>query len=195
MIVGRFRHRHEALRAILLAAVLVCAPGCLVLSLHPAYDDDSIGWDPRLIGAWEDADETASMEIARGEWKSYRIKYVHPAETGELTGYLTLIGDDRYLDLMAVRGEDRGSFVVSVHAVLRVRLDGERLELTPLSYDWFSDELRASRPVQGLSVVIDQKENALILSPTARLRSWLRAQPPAGSMFGASTVFTRRTFG
>ena len=48
-----------------------------------------------------------NLEIERGEWKSYRIKYVHPVESGTLTGYLTAIGDDRFLDVMPARGEDR----------------------------------------------------------------------------------------
>ena len=53
-----------------------------------------------LLGAWQDVDDKSSMEIERGEWKSYRIKYVHPIESGVLTGHLTCIGDDRFLDVM-----------------------------------------------------------------------------------------------
>ena len=89
------------------------APGCLVLSLNPLYEDETIGWDPALLGGWQDVDDKSSMEIERGEWKSYRIKYVHPIETGTLTGYLTAIGDDRFLDVMPARGEDRGSFLAA----------------------------------------------------------------------------------
>jgi hypothetical protein len=178
-------------RALLVVLLALSTSGCLVLSLHPWHDDSSIEWDPALIGSWVDADDDVSMEIERSEWKSYRVKYVHPIETGTLTGYLTTIGNDRYLDLMPVRGEDRGSFLVPVHAVLRVRIEGDRLEFTSLSYDWFYERMRA-RATPGLQVVKDQKENALIASPTSRLREWLRAQPPSGSMFGAHAVFTRR---
>ena len=70
---------------------------------------------------------------------------MHPVETGTLTGYLTSVGDDRFLDVMPARGEDRGSFLLPVHAVLRIALDGDRLELTPL-YDWMNDRLRAGTP-------------------------------------------------
>jgi hypothetical protein len=167
------------------------AGGCLVLDLSPAYDDESIGWEPRLLGSWQDPDDNAAMQIARGEWKSYRVHYVHPIETGDLTGYLTSLDDDRYLDLMPARGADRGSFLVPVHLVVRVALDEDRLELTPLSYDWFSDRLKAGHALPGLSIVRDQKENALIVSPTPGLRAWLRAQPPGGPMFGAGAVFLR----
>ena len=173
-------------------AALVPASACLVLSLNPVYDNESMGWDARLIGAWVDHDDNASMDIARAEWKSYRVHYVHPIETGDVTAYLTALGDDRYLDLMPARGEDRGSFLIPVHALVRLRIDGDRLELTPLSYDWFADRVRRGAPTAGLAVALDQKENALIVSPTARFRAWLRRQPPDGPMFGAPTVFTRK---
>jgi hypothetical protein len=177
--------------ALWLASVL-SASGCLVLSLHPAYDADSISWDARLVGAWADTEDNASMDVARGEWSSYRVHYVHPIETGDLTGYLTSIGDDRYLDLMPGRGEDAGSCLVPVHAVLRVRFDGERLELTPLSYDWFADRLRRRSPTQGIQAVFDEKQNALIVSPSEALRAWLRVQPAGGPMFGAPAVFVKK---
>jgi hypothetical protein len=172
--------------------MLVSSPACLVLSLNPAYDDESIGWDPDLVGSWTDQDDNASMQIERAEWKSYRVHYVHPIETGDVTGYLTSIGDARYLDVMPARGEDRGSFLIPVHALLRVRLEEDRLELTPLSYDWFVDRLRRSGAISGLAAALDQKDNALIVAPTARLRAWLRAQPPDGALFGAPAVFVRR---
>lgn len=178
--------------ALLLAAAVLAAPGCLVLGLHPAYDDEAIGWDPLLLGTWHDADDNVTVRIERGEWRSYRIHYTHPIESGEVTGHLTAIDDVRYLDVMPATGEDRGAFVVPVHAVVRMELDGDRLELTALSYDWFFDRLKGRRPVPGLEVALDQKENALISAPTARLREWLRRQPAGGAMFGASAVFTRK---
>ena len=67
--------------------------GCLVLSLAPLYDSESMGWDARLVGSWIDEDDHASMEIGRAEWQSYRVHYVHPIETGDLTGYLTEAGE------------------------------------------------------------------------------------------------------
>jgi hypothetical protein len=170
----------------------MAASGCLVLSVNPVYDDDSIGWDPNLLGKWHNADDNVTVEIQRGEWRSYKVHYEHPIETGDLTAYLTSVGDERYIDVMPARGADRGSFLIPIHAVLRIRVQGDRLEVTPLSYDWFVDRVRAGRGITGLTVAQDQKENVLILSPTARLRVWLRAQRPDGPMFGASATFARR---
>ncbi|HSC27371.1 MAG TPA: hypothetical protein VLD67_08860 [Vicinamibacterales bacterium] len=178
-------------RLAVLAAIVACAPACLVLELHPVYDDESIAWEPDLLGKWQSVEDNTSLEIERGEWRSYRVRYVHPIETGDLTAYLTAIGDERYLDLMPARGQDRGAFLVPVHAILRVRLQGDRLEVAPLSYDWFFDRLRGAGAIAGLAVWEDQKENALIVSPTAQLRAWLRAQPAETQVFGAPAEFTR----
>jgi len=173
-------------------AVVVLAPGCLVVSLNPVYDDTTLAWEPALVGQWIDADDKATLDIGRGEWRSYRVHYEHPIETGDRTGYLTIVGNDMYLGLMPVRGQDRGSFLIPVHAFLRLRLEGDRLELTPLSYDWFSDRLVGAKPIPGLTVVLDQKENAVIASPVAAIRGWLRTQPADGAMFGAAATFTRK---
>ena len=184
---GRLQH-------LLLALVVSAASsGCLVLSVNPGFDEETIAWDPNLVGYWVDADDNATLQIERGEWKSYRIHYIHPIETGDLTGYLTAIGNERYLDVMPARGEDRGSFLLPLHAILHLRLDGDRLELTPLAYEWFNEHLRAGRPVPELSATLDQKENALLVSPVGRLRDWLRIQSVDGPAFGASATFARKT--
>lgn len=172
-----------------LAAVL--GSGCLVLSINPVYDDTTIAWEPNLVGNWVDAEDKASLQIDRSEWKSYKIHYVHPIETGDLTGYLTAIGNQRFLDVTPARGADRGSFLLPVHAILHVRLDGDRLELTPLAYDWFADELRAGKPIPGLNATLDQKDNALLVTPVNNLRDWLRVQSVDGPTYGASATFAR----
>ena len=182
-------------RALLLAVMLAGAPGCLVLTVNPSHDRDALVWEPALLGLWVDAEDNASMTIERGEWQSYKIDYAHPIEKGQLTGYLTTIGKALYLDVMPARGEDHGAFLLPVHASLRVKLEGDRLELTPLSYDWFFDRLHGKAGVPGLTVVLDEKENALIVSPTTALRAWIARQAAAGPAFGASAVFTRKPGG
>ena len=183
----------KALTSAIMVAVLAgVSAGCLVLSVTPAYDDNTIAWDPDLLGHWDDADDKASIAIERGEWRSYKLHYQHPIEAGDLMGYLTIVGNERYLDVMPARGEDRGSFLIPAHAVLRVRLKDDTLELTPLSYDWFADQLRTGKPIPGLVASLDQKENALLTMTTDRFRDWLRLQPADGPMFGAAATFTRR---
>jgi hypothetical protein len=180
-------------RLVPILAALLLSSACLVLSLEPSYDDDSLGWDPDLIGVWQDADDNASIKIEAAEWRLYRVHYEHPSEKGDVTGVLTIVGDEHFLDLMPARGQDRGSFLLPAHLIVRVDRAGDELVLTPLSYDWFVERLRAGRtPGAGLSAVFDQKQNALIVSATARLRAWVRAQPKDSSVWGAPATFTRQ---
>jgi hypothetical protein len=44
-------------------------------------------------------------------------------------------------------------------------------------------------------VVLDEKENALIVSSTAALRAWIGKQPPAARSFGPAAVFVRKKAG
>jgi hypothetical protein len=180
------------LRLVMLSVALLIAPACLVVTINPTHDRDALVWEPGLIGSWQNADDNSSVTIERGEWHSYRIRYTHPIESGDLTGYLTMIGKGRYLDIMPARGQDHGSFLLPVHATLRVTLEGDRLEITALSYDWFVDRLKTKVGVPGLNVVLDEKQNALVVSPTGTVRAWIARQPAAGGMFGASAIFTRK---
>ena len=149
--------------------VLAGAPGCLVLSLNPLYDDESIVWDAALLGQWSDPDDNVTLEIQKGEWRSYKVHYEHPIETGDLTGYLTEIKGTWYLDVMPARGEDRGSFLVPVHAALRVQIENDTLEMIPLSYDWFFERVRSAKGIQPLAAALDQKQNVLLAAATSRV--------------------------
>jgi hypothetical protein len=175
----------------MLLVAAASASGCLVVGVSPLYDGETIGWDPALVGSWRDEDDNVTIDIEADEWRSYRIHYVHPIETGDLTAYITRVGDDRYIDVTPVRGKDPGSFLVPIHALLRLRLDGDSLEVTPLSYDWFEDRLRTGSVPAGLSAAVDARSNVLVLSSTEALRNWLRRQLADGAMFGAPAVFTR----
>ena len=179
-------------RLAVFACVLLGAPGCLVLTVNPTHDRDALVWEPALVGTWVNAEDNASMTIERGEWQSYKIEYSHPIEKGHVTGHLTLIGKTQYLDVMPARGQDHGAFLLPVHATLRVKLEGDKLELTALSYDWFFDRLRQKTGVPGLMVALDEKENALIVSPTAAVRAWIAKEAAASAAFGAAAVFTRK---
>ena len=183
------------MRALLLVLALAAGPGCLVVSVSPSHTRESLVWEPGLLGEWQSQDDASSIRVERGEWQSYTIEYAHTVEKGRLTGYLSTIGKERYLDVMPGRGEDHGSFLLPLHVILRMKLDGDQLELTPLSYDWFFDRLKKKAPVTGLTVVLDEKENALIVSPTGALRSWIGRQSAAARTFGAAAVFVRKKAG
>lgn len=160
------------------------------MTMQPVFDREAIVFDEMLLGTWQSEDDETRVTIARDEWRSYRIEYAHPIETGVLTGYLSSIGGALYMDVMPARGRDHGAFVVPMHAAVRVTIADDRLELTPLAYDAFLDAAR-TKGILGLSFVVDQKQNVVVSTSTAGLRRWLGLQATASRWLGPTTAFHR----
>lgn len=182
--------KRTPLVVVTLVAVASVLPGCLVLSLHPAHDDASIVWDPALVGTWVNEDDRVTVVLGRGEWRSYRIEYEHPIEKGTLTGYLTTLGPQTYIDVSPVRGQDYGSFLVPVHALLRIDRQADTLTVQALDYDRFSLAAKQGG-LPGLPMTLDQKQNTILTASTAAFRKWLKAGA-IEPMFGARAVFKRK---
>lgn len=174
-----------------IAALLFSAwasSGCLVLSLQPAYDADSVAFSDALIGAWINAEDQTRATIERGEWRSYKVTYTDRFANRSLQGNLTTIGGASFLDLTELRGTDPGPFLVPVHGVFRIDLAGDTLTVTPFDYNWFARALTDHTLVR-LTAAFDDRRNAVVASTTADFRRWL-ARAPADA-FAAPMTFAR----
>lgn len=167
------------------------ASGCLVLSLNRFADDAAVIVDDRWIGTWKDADDGVTVTIEKSDWHSYRVSYEHPIATGQLTGYLFTAGGFTYLDLLPVRGVDTGMFTLAVHTVARVRLEGDRVTVWPLSYDWFRQGVDARTAPRTLGLVRDERDQILATADAAALREWLAGRVEDDPAFGAPATFSR----
>lgn len=179
--------RCAVLSALLLASV--ASSGCLVLSLQPVYDDASVAFDEALVGQWENADDQTSATVEQAQWRSYKITYTDRFSTRTFQGTLTKVGAARYLDLTEVRGTDFGPYLVPVHGVFRVTLEGDTLTAADLDYEWWTAALKA-KTLGRLSVAIDDRRNVVIASATIDIRRWLTRAP--AEAFGAAMTFTRK---
>jgi hypothetical protein len=173
-----------------LLAVLA-GPGCLVASLHPAYDKASIRYDSTLAGAWEDDDRQYSLVIEGGPWQSYRVTVIAQSRETSLVGYELGIGSARFIDLTPEHGLEAGPLLVPTHAIAQLVASGDRLELRPLDYDWFRKALSGTG-AKGLSAVVDERENVLITSAAPEFRAWLAAHHARDDVLGPPIRFTRR---
>jgi len=170
------------------AIAAVASSGCLVLSLQPAYDADSVAFDEALLGAWTNTDDETQATIERGEWRSYKIAYKDRFGSRALQGNLTRVGDAAYLDLTEQRGSDPGPYLVPVHGIVRIELHGDTMLASLLEYRWFSRAME-QKTIAGLTTAFDDRRNAIIVSPTGDIRKWL-ARPP-GDAIAAPMTFTR----
>jgi hypothetical protein len=181
------RLKRRAPRVIVLFAALL-SNACLVLALQPAYDDRSVIFDESLLGRWENTDDRTQLTIERGEWRSYRIIYTERGTSRSLNGNLTPIGDARYMDVTEMRGADPGPYLIPVHGIFRVAVEGDTLSAMPLDLDWFTRAVTEKRR-SALVLAVDDRRNVIVASPTPDLRRWL-VRPPAEA-FGAPLTFTR----
>lgn len=183
-------------RAALAAALVIAvgSPGCLVLGLDRFYDEPAIAFDERLLGSWRDAEGNVTATVERSDWRSYRIQYVHPTETGMLTGYLFKEGSTTYLDVTPVRGKDFGSFVIPAHAVLRVVVsaDGNEVTATPLSFDWFVKSLAEKTLPASLRPTKGERDQILLAATRPELQAWLAGRTPTDPAFGVEAVFRKQ---
>ena len=172
-------------------AVSTASSGCLVLGLDRFYDDPAITFDERLLGSWKDADDNVTAVIERSEWRSYKIKFTHPIETGTLTGYLFKEGASTYLDLSPVRGQDGGSFMMPGHALVRVTIGTDEFTVAPLAHEWFMRALTAKTLPSTLQGFRSEREQIILAAPRAALRRWLESRKADDPAFGAEAVFRR----
>jgi len=161
----------------------------LVLSLQPVYDDASIAFDEALVGQWESADDQTSVTIERSQWRSYKITLIDRSSTHTYQGNLTRIGSSTFMDVTEVRGTDFGPYLVPVHGIIRVKIDGDKLVGSDLQYDWFLQAI-PRKTLGRLAAAVDDRRNVILSSTTAELRAWL-ARAPAEA-FDVPTTLTRK---
>ena len=172
------RSPRRRLAIMLLAASLFSAPGCLVLSMSSFYDDRQITFDERLVGTWIDNDDHVTAVLERGPWRSYRVTYTHPTETGVLTGYLFRRGAALYFDLVPVGGVDPGSFLLPAHALLKIAIDDPtHATAAPMSFDWFDRAFRAHTLPPAVDATRGQHFQVVLAGDPAATRSWVFTAP------------------
>jgi hypothetical protein len=174
--------------AVLVGALSLLSQGCLVLSLQPAYDDESIAWDEGLVGQWRDAEDNVEVTIAAGEWRSYRVHYKHPVEEADFTGRLTVLGDTHFLDLMPAKGLNYGAVLIPAHLVVRISRDGDKWQVSSLGYDALRAAVKDGR-VPPRIATFDQRQNVVLTGATSALREWLRTRTDKD--FDAPATFER----
>jgi len=148
---------------------ILLATGCIVPSIYPLYNDDTLTFDPALLGTWvEEGEEGVTWVFRQTSEQAY--EFVHTDEdsmTGVFQAHLVCLGDDLFLDLYPDRStlDDavNGFFLfhlVPAHSFLRVWLEEETLRLAIIDLEWLKNG------IENGSVTIDHvySEDQIILT-------------------------------
>jgi hypothetical protein len=158
----------------LLVLLAVLASGC-VPAVEPFYATDDLIFDPALVGTWTADGSAGRWHIARSGDRSLVLSHESHGERKTFEGHLFQLGPHRFLDLepRIPVGEDdvHWAHYLPLHTVLRVWLDGDVLQLGPLSRDWLDAELeRGDRSIAHRRTT----SGVVLTGSTAELRELLR---------------------
>jgi hypothetical protein len=176
-------------RALIVPSIALCFAGCLVSSLHPIYDDDSIVFDEALVGTWANRESEVTVAVTRGEWKSYHIAYTDRFGTTRFTGHLTTLGNVRFLNVRPEDGIERSAFLLVTNGILQVEIDPARVRVRELDHATVLKGLRAG--TLKVAAATDVRQNVLITAGTAAVRTWLAAALKTSGWFAEWKTLTR----
>lgn len=181
----------RALRLVLAILAPLVSSACLVVSLHPVYEPETIAFDPTLVGTWTAADEEGlSLTFERGEWHSYHVTIGQGDDSIRASGRLTRVGSVLYLNLTPLDGTDLPALVLPVHVWYRVEIGEAGLTLAEVNYEQL--ERHAREGTSDLSMALDARAHVVITASTAEIRRWLAAHAADEAVFSPPVAFTRR---
>ena len=182
----------RVLRFVAALLLALTSSACLVVSLHPVYEPETIAFEPVLLGEWTADEDPVSVTFERAEWHSYHLSYREGDKAPtRLSVRLTKVGETLLLDLTPLDGTDIGVLQLPVHGICRVSLDAETLTLAGLNYDTLFERVRAGPA--GLPASLDERKNVVITASTAELRRWLGTHIAEEDLFAAPVTLHRKS--
>jgi hypothetical protein len=175
-------------RVAVLLVLTLSSTACLVVSLQPVYEPETIAFEPSLVGTWASHEDGVTLTVERAEWHSYHLALADDEKITRLSARLTRVGDLQLLDITPLDGTDIEPFQLPVHGIFRVTIEDDTLTVANLDYDHFY--AIASRGESGLA--IDGRKNVVLTMPTADLRHWLQEHAGEAGLFSAPSVLKRK---
>ena len=172
----------------LIVLLALVAPGCLVTTLHPLYDEASVVFDAALLGSWQNRESEVRVTITRAEWRSYAIAYTDRTGTTHLTGFLTDIGATRFLNVRPEDGLERPAFLVAANGMMQIAIEPTQIRVREVDYDEVVRRLSAG--TLRLTAATDLKRNVVITADTAALRRWMATATKDDRLFAEWKTFT-----
>jgi hypothetical protein len=181
----------RVVRLAVLLALALSSAACLVVSLQPVYEPDTIAFDPGLLGTWASDEDRVILAIERGEWHSYHLTFTDRDKTTRLSARLTRVGELLLLDVTPLDGTDIEPLQIAVHGIFRVTLEPDVLSVSNLDYDHCLAV--ASRGETGFA--LDGRKNVVVTLQTPELRHWLQEHAEDAGLFSTPAILKRQDEG
>jgi hypothetical protein len=183
----------RALLALAVAVLALTGTGCIVTSVYPFYSDDTLVFDPALLGKWLHNDGRTMYTFEKEGANAYRVRVSEPNASGEtettaLVVRLFRLGDALFLDAYPAKVSD---LAVGGHFLVRVERRADTITMRALDVDAFDKAAAGTAPLLHVHRRDDGTvmqtaggpgfEGTLVMAPTAQLQAFLKDH--AGEIF------------
>ena len=166
----------------LLAGLMLLAACEPVISLHPLYTEETLVFEPALLGCWgeEEAEEEPEAEKvcifnfeAAGE-KAYKLTILeNEGVTREFRARLLRMGEALFIDVQPVWQEEADDEVyemhhVAAHSFHRLWLEKDAFTYAPLRRHWISESLESGLIDIPHARYLDGDEDRVLLTASTR---------------------------
>ncbi|HEX5104135.1 MAG TPA: hypothetical protein VFV87_10010 [Pirellulaceae bacterium] len=161
----------------LLLAGLTLLAGCIP-SLNAVYTEETLDFDPALVGTWQQPGAKARWEFSKLDDKSYRLIYTdEEGQQGRFIGRLAKLDGESFLDLFPEDIEmDAVGFykfhLVPIHTIYRLQRPEGKLKLSAIDFQWL-DKYLNDHPGEIQYATFSGRK--LITAPTASVQTFVLA--------------------
>jgi hypothetical protein len=180
----------------LLAIVL---GGCLPLSIHPLYTDETLVFEETLVGKWADGDEI--WQFTQDSNNSYKLRIVdEDGKEGYFNAHLVKLEDMLFLDIFpdgeTLEGNQEFYLIhlLPMHTFLKVEQTEPNLVLRMMDVDEVSEILKSDPNLLKHELRENEgDDNAVILTAaTPDLQKFVVEYANTEDVFGDAKEFSRR---
>ena len=172
----------------------VALGGCLPLSIHPLYTDDTIVFEEKLVGKWADGDEI--WQFSRDGEKAYKLRIVEDGREGYFNAHLVQLENMLFLDIIPDDKtlKDVQPFyqlhLLRTHTFIRIEQTEPNLVMQMMGLDKVKEILRNDPNLLKDEFVED--DGLVLTAATQDLQKFVVEYANTEGVFGDKKVFSRR---
>lgn len=172
----------------------VALGGCLPMSIHPLYTDDTIVFEEKLVGKWADGDEI--WQFSRDGEKAYKLRIVEDGKEGYFNAHLVQLENMLFLDIIPDDKtlKDVQSFcqlhLLRTHTFIRIEQTEPNMVLQMMGLDKVKEILRNDPNLLKHEIVED--DGLVLTAATQDLQKFIIEYADTEGVFGDEKVFSRR---
>lgn len=162
-----------------IAVSFLLLAGCIVTSVYPFYTAKDLGFEPALLGQWQDAkQENDRWEFTKAGTNAYLINWISGDQTNRIRGHLFKLGSQTFMDLFSAEGScDAFPPPIPSHMVLRVIQVAPTVRMAGLDHDWLKKYL-SENPKAIRHHLVQTSENSddvqvVLTAGTAELQKFI----------------------